>query len=125
MLVRNNHLGDALASCFSSATDPTHNVVLMSAHGFTVVGDSIEESVLRAIYTRENALIQTAALTTHAAHYGPAGRGPALRYLDWREADASAEMTQWSAMRPWGLWLREVEVAGLYINHVGGGGWRE
>jgi hypothetical protein len=39
-----------------------------------------------------------------------------MGYLNATEAAASADMTQWSAMRPWKLWVRELEAAGLYVN---------
>ena len=53
MLVRNTHLGAALASHFSTtatatATAPDHTVVLMRGHGMTVLG--LQDCVLRAIY---------------------------------------------------------------------------
>ena len=116
-LVRNTHLGGALASHFSesdSADEPDHAVVLMRGHGFTVVGGGIEEAVLRAIYTQKNALIQTTALTTLSAHSG--GSAQEIRYLSDKEAEAATDMTRWSASRPWKLWVREVEAANLYVN---------
>ena len=128
MLVRSAYLGEALASQFSnpgpSGTDnsrvPLHNVVLMRGHGLTIVASSIEECVLRAIYTEKNALIQTAALNISAAHLisdGSSNGVDGIRYLDEEEAADSTSMTQWSAMRPWNLWLREVEESGLYAKH--------
>lgn len=39
----------------------------MRGHGLTVVGESIEESVFRAIYTAENARMQTVSLTLQLA----------------------------------------------------------
>ena len=117
MLVRNTHLGATLAACFSDGQSdehlPKHNVTLMRGHGFTVVAENIEECVLRAIYTQKNAMIQTAALTTAAAYGGGAQK---VRYLSEPESVASANMTKWSAQRPWKLWLREVEACGLYVN---------
>ena len=120
MLVRNTHLGAALAAAFSDSKDstsksPDHAVVLMRGHGLTVIAPSIQECVLRAVYTQKNASIQTTALITRAAQYGTS-QAPAVKYLNPAEAAASAEMTRWSAMRPWGLWIREVEAAGLYVN---------
>jgi ribulose-5-phosphate 4-epimerase/fuculose-1-phosphate aldolase len=120
MLVRNTHLGAGLASLFSESADdssktPDHAVVLMRGHGLTVVAPNIQECVLRAVYTQKNASIQTTALTTRAAHFGTSSALP-VKYLSATEAAASADMTGWSAMRPWGLWVREVEAAGLYVN---------
>lgn len=118
MLVRNIHLGSALASQFSEhgneGEEPDHSVVLMRGHGFTVVAPAIQDCVLRAIYTQKNAMIQTTALTTLAAHTG--GKAQDVRYLSDQEAAGAAEMTRWSAMRPWRLWLREVAAANLYVN---------
>lgn len=126
MLVRNTRLGAALAACFAdtpTATSPDHAVVLMRGHGFTTQASSIEECVLRAVYTQQNASIQTTALLTHAAHFSaaPARATDAqaeVKYLDEEESQASGVMTKWSAYRPWGLWCREVEASGLYVNQA-------
>jgi len=65
MLVSNEGLGAALAAHFDDGVA----VTLMRGHGFTTVGDSIEEVVLRAVYTQKNSAIQNiAALTTRAAY---------------------------------------------------------
>jgi len=120
MLVRNIHLGAALAAEFSddksssNTAEPDHAVVLMRGHGLTVVAPSIEDCVLRAVYTQKNAMIQTTALTTLAGHRG--GDASGIRYLSETEAKAAEDMTKWSAMRPWKLWLREVESADMYVN---------
>lgn len=91
----------------------------MRGHGFTVCGRSIQEAILRAVYTKENAAIQTSAITTHAAFHG-ANRGsvPGIAYLGPLEVESTTAMTQWSFMRPWKLWVREVEAAGLYVNLI-------
>lgn len=115
MLVRNTHLGSALAAEFSEGgrgQSPDYPVVLMRGHGLTVVAPAIEDCVLRAIYTQKNAAIQTTALNTASAH----GGGQKVRYLNETEAKAAADMTRWSAQRPWKLWLREIESANLYVN---------
>jgi HCOMODA/2-hydroxy-3-carboxy-muconic semialdehyde decarboxylase len=57
MLVLNAHLGDALAK--SLGANP---VVLMRGHGETVVGRSVREATVRAIYTHIDAQAQSAAL---------------------------------------------------------------
>jgi ribulose-5-phosphate 4-epimerase/fuculose-1-phosphate aldolase len=118
MLVRNEGLGGALAERFDGGVA----VALMRGHGFTAVGEGIEEVVLRAVYTQKNAAIQTAALTTRAA-YLAGGGGEAttadaqgIRYLSEEETADATEMTRWSAQRPWKLWAREVEACGLYVN---------
>ena len=122
MLVRNTHLGAALASHFATntATAPDHSVVLMRGHGMTVIGPTIQDCVLRAIYTQNNASIQTTALLTRAAYRAELEQEQDIReglhYLSEEEAEAATEMTKWSGMRPWMLWLREVEAVGLYVN---------
>lgn len=125
MLVRNAHLGAALAASFgppdAPAKHPRHAVVLMRGHGFTAVGDCIEECVLRAVYTAKNASVQTTVLTTRAATEQAGEQGTAVdpvRYLDEKECEATAQMTKWSKMRPWGLWEREVEASPLYVNEA-------
>lgn len=120
MLVRNTHLGAALASKFATATAPDHAVVLMRGHGMTVIGPTIQDCVLRAVYTQNNAAIQTTALLLRAAYRAELAQGQhmgeGIRYLSEEEAEAAMEMTKWSALRPWSLWLREVEAHGLYVN---------
>jgi len=123
MLVRNTHLGAALASKFATtetATAPDHVVVLMRGHGMTVVGPTIQDTVLRAFYTQSNAVIQTTTLLTRSAYVSELAQGQDIRegihYLSEEEAGAAMEMTKWSALRPWSLWLREVEAAGVYVN---------
>src|SRR5688572_27966635 len=53
MLIRTAALGKALAEKLGDK-----NVVLMRGHGATMIGESIPESVLRAVYSMENATIQ-------------------------------------------------------------------
>ena len=119
MLVSNTRFGAALASHFGDAgNEPNYAVVLMRGHGFTVQGSGIMEAVLRAVYTQQNAGIQTTALTTRAAHTGPlnAGFEQEIHYLSEEETQGATVMTKWSAARPWRLWLREVEAQGMYVN---------
>ncbi|KAJ0413245.1 class II aldolase and Adducin N-terminal domain-containing protein [Aspergillus carlsbadensis] len=121
LLIRTPRLGEHLAACFAEKRDEGYNpVVLMRGHGFTVAGASIEESVFRAIYTAENARVQSASLSLQlAAGTGPLKKGESLYYLEEAELDAATQMTQWSVMRPWKLWVREVEAGGLYVNTAG------
>lgn len=114
MLVRNSHLGEPLAACFDGGAV----VTLMRGHGLTVVADGIEEVVSRSVYTMRNASIQTAALTMQSAYAAQSGgSGPGgLKFLDESESKAATDMARWSAQRPWGLWVREVEASGLYLN---------
>ncbi|KAL3429927.1 class II aldolase and Adducin N-terminal domain-containing protein [Aspergillus tetrazonus] len=120
LLIRNQRLGEHLAACFAEQRQESYNpVVLMRGHGFTVAGASIEESVFRAIYTAENARVQSASLSLQlAAGTGPLKQGQSLYHLEEAELNAVTQMTQWSMMRPWQLWVREVEAGGLYKNSV-------
>lgn len=122
MLIRNVYLGSALASYFTDskdATTPDYLVVLMRGHGLAVLAPTIQDCVLRAVYTQKNAGIQTTSLTTHAAYFGSGRAGPSpteIKYLIEDECKASLAMAIRYAMKPWGLWAREVEAIGLYVN---------
>ncbi len=56
MLVRTAPLGKALAETLGDK-----NVVLMRGHGATMVGKSIQETVFRAVYSMDNAVVQMQA----------------------------------------------------------------
>lgn len=122
LLIRSLHLGESLAACFRAADastqtgkdEPDHSVVLMRGHGYTVAARSIEECVFRAIYTRENAAIQTASLGLSAAYRGTGEPPTEIHYLrdDEIEGATGIALTGWA--RAWGLWVREVEAANLY-----------
>ncbi|OAP54392.1 hypothetical protein AYL99_11493 [Fonsecaea erecta] len=124
LLIRTTGRGRDLAEYFvsasssSSSSSPTqhhhHPVVLMRGHGCTVVGSGVQEAIYRAVYTKLNAAIQTASL--HLARLGGGESGPAseVQYLRDDEVDDTSEMLRHAWGRAWGLWLREVEAAGLY-----------
>ena len=80
----------------------------------------IKDVPLRAVYTQQNASIQTTALLTRAAHFGHGGQEAAkiaeVLYISDEESEGATAMTRQSVMRPWRLWLREVEAQGLYVN---------
>lgn len=119
LLIRNQRLGKDLSACFESSENSHPSVVLMRGHGFTVIGGGIEECVFRAIYTAENARVQTASLTVQlAAGTAPLKNNEALYYLQDSELVATTQMTRWSVMRPWNLWVRETEANPLYINNA-------
>ena len=101
----------------------------MRGHGFTTVGSSIREAVFRAIYTQQNASVQTAALMARNAHLEQTDRGKRSEekrserdggpvYLNEQEVIECTEMGQETAERPWGLWVREVERNPLYANEA-------
>ncbi|PCH04729.1 Hypothetical protein PENO1_026270 [Penicillium occitanis (nom. inval.)] len=147
LLVRDEHLGAALASHFSKLNqaeiendgqvsvnrpkddeqrdaaqgtlqESARAVVLMRGHGLTVVGASIEECVFRAIYTAENAAMQTASLAVHSAYFeGKKADTKGIRYLRSDEHAPSEDMTRWTCMRPWNLWLREIESSALIFEY--------
>jgi len=122
ILVRNAHLGKALADQFTSSKEETgradYGVVLMRGHGMTVIAPNIEECVLRSIYTPRNASIQSTVLLTRAASQTNGTTPAPTAYLNKQEAAAAAEMTHWSSSRPWGLWVKEVETSAMYTNSV-------
>lgn len=114
---------------------PSHPVVLMRGHGFTAVGGTIEEAVYRAVYTVTNAKVQLQACLLQGGYNvglvgeqmqgikidGGKGRAPdtkaeGVKYLSERECKEAWEANKTQASRPWGLWVREVEASGLYVN---------
>ncbi|KIX08686.1 uncharacterized protein Z518_03343 [Rhinocladiella mackenziei CBS 650.93] len=139
LLVRTPLLGEELAMTFLtpanlSATPPTtspdYNVVLMRRHGFTTYGVDIKEAVFRAMFTQSNAQAQTTAATLRSAYGGLTD----VEANEWssgssRNGTGTFEpLTAQQAMdcevsigatsdRPWGLWVREVEVQPLYVNN--------
>ncbi len=155
MLVTNEHLGAGLAAGLHPSTVlgktasmfknyltsstaqpvdfPPNPTILMRGHGFTCVGDRIEDAVNRAVYTCTNARVQTTALLMQGTYNlglvgerfggGEKETGPAkhedIKYLSEREAkDAASQIGgQWA--RPWKLWCAEVENASLYQNDLG------
>jgi ribulose-5-phosphate 4-epimerase/fuculose-1-phosphate aldolase len=155
MLVTNEHLGAGLATGFHPSTlsskavsmvknyitsstpqpvdYPQYPTVLMRGHGFTCIGESIEQAVYRAIYTCTNARVQTTALLMQGTHnlqlvgerFGAAEgeRGPAkhedIKYLSDREAKDAWTANQGHAERPWKLWCAEVANSSLYTNDLG------
>lgn len=112
---------------------PAHPTVLMRGHGFTCVGASIEEAVYRAVYTCTNARVQTTALLLQGGYNTglvgekvgrKEGEGSkiqieGIKYLNDRECKDAWTANQGHASRPWKLWCREVEQAGLYKNELG------
>lgn len=124
LLIRNIDLGTSLASCFTSPTsspdsshrEPDHAVVLMRGHGCTVVASTIEECVYRAIYTKENATVQTTSLGLRMAYHGSHGSAADIQYLHDDEIGGTTAISQTAWGRAWGLWVREVEGSQLYIN---------
>jgi hypothetical protein len=130
MLVNSAHFGSHLASTFSHPSSPSlaHNVVLMRNHGFTTIGISLKQAVYRAVYTHVNASVQSNAIILRNAFQGVSGaaggelkylsEGGELRYLDEEQTRGCMRMNDESQDRPWGLWVREVQANGLYVNEA-------
>jgi ribulose-5-phosphate 4-epimerase/fuculose-1-phosphate aldolase len=87
LLIRDRHLGNALAESLGSA-----NAVLMRGHGSTVVGPSLKQAVYRAVYTEVNA-----KLVADALRLGP------VEYLTPEEANAALAIEK-EIDRPWQFW---------------------
>ncbi|CAD6563597.1 MAG: hypothetical protein ASARMPRED_000082 [Alectoria sarmentosa] len=132
--------GAALASTFLSkdadgappaaSPQPDHAVVLMRGHGFTALGSSVPEAVFRAVYTQQNAGVQTTAMVLRNAQMSAVERGKGreerekgvqdagVRWLGDGELGDCREMGQTTVGRPWGLWVREVEANAFYVNEA-------
>jgi ribulose-5-phosphate 4-epimerase/fuculose-1-phosphate aldolase len=93
LLVRDRPLGAALAQALGGC-----NCVLMRGHGMTVVADSVQEAVFRAIYTEMNARLQLAAETLE---------GP-IQFLSETEGKRSTASNRGTLERPWELWKSAV-----------------
>src|SRR5690349_19227453 len=92
MLVRNAALGRALA-----ATLGAHPVALMRGHGCVVVGQSIQMTVFRSVYTEMNARLQAQAMAL----------GGPVTYLDDEEAKLAGASVGGTVVRPWDLWRKK------------------
>lgn len=89
MLIRNVEQGSALADVLAGDT-----VVLMRGHGFCSVGQTIPVAVFRAVYTQNNAELQSRTMAL----------GGEVTYLDDDEAALSEATNRAVIDRPWGLW---------------------
>ena len=96
VLIRSSMLGAALAKTLGDKT-----VVLLRGHGDAVVGASIREATVRAIYTDINARAQLAALQLNKTI--TALDGPELAYN---------RIEQFDTDRPWDNFVRRLSRAG-------------
>jgi ribulose-5-phosphate 4-epimerase/fuculose-1-phosphate aldolase len=96
MLIRTPEIGLALAESLADK-----NVVLMRGHGATMVGNSIQESVFRAVYSMENAAIQM-----QAHQLGDDGE---VEFLNDEEAEKSSRGR--NVPRSWSLWKHQFSKA--------------
>lgn len=92
MLVGNGKLGKSLADTLGGNT-----VVLMRGHGNVVVGPSLPLLVFRAVYTDQNARMQSQAIAL----------GGPVTYLDAEEAAQAAKVIDQIHSRAWDLWKRK------------------
>lgn len=91
LLISNRKIGKALADMFE-----TSMIVLMRGHGSTVVADTLQKVVYRAVYAELNARYQ---VTANAL-------GP-ITYLTEEEAASCAKNIETQVQRPWDLWKEE------------------
>jgi ribulose-5-phosphate 4-epimerase/fuculose-1-phosphate aldolase len=96
MLIRTAELGRALAESLGDK-----NVVLMRGHGATMIGNSIQESVFRSVYSMENASIQMQAhLLSDSGE---------VEFLNDEEAEKSSRGR--NVPRSWSLWKHQFSKA--------------
>jgi ribulose-5-phosphate 4-epimerase/fuculose-1-phosphate aldolase len=126
MLIRNARFGTALAKYFvkkslweslfspenPNPSDPKHNVVLMSRHGYTTHGRDIETAVYRAIYTKINAEAQTKAIMLQKAF----DQSAPFSFMSTAMCQGCLKMNEGTQDKPWMLWKKEVENSSLYVN---------
>jgi len=96
MLVVNGKLGEFLARKLGNAP-----VILMRGHGNTVVGSSVKQATVRAVYTDINALMQYQALQL----------SPEITCMDHAELLQNAT-ENFDADRPWENFRRRLEKQG-------------
>lgn len=95
LLVRSPALGAKLAERLG-----THAVVLMRGHGFTAVAPSVPVAVFRAVYTDQNARIQSEALKLGTP-----------KYLSEQEAALTQQTMEGLSVRSWEMWKKQAGLA--------------
>lgn len=93
LLISNNELGRELVKCMNG-----HAIVLMRGHGSTVVGQSLIQTVYRAVYAELNARYQMEAMQMGD-----------VTYLTAAEAEACVRNIEPQMQRPWALWKEAAE----------------
>jgi ribulose-5-phosphate 4-epimerase/fuculose-1-phosphate aldolase len=93
LLIRNQALGKALAKQLGPSA-----VALLRGHGNVVTGNSIQQVVFRAIYTENNARLQSEAM-----------RLGEINFLTPEEAQATSDMNDQHLGRPWEMWKRRAQ----------------
>lgn len=94
LLIRNMALGKALAKALGN-----HPVALIRGHGSVAVGESLRESVFRAIYTEVNAKIQLEAMRM----------GKPIKFLTPGEVAKRSDSRDPTFRRPWEFWVAQTE----------------
>ena len=88
----------------------------------TIAAASIEHCVFRAIYARNNAIVQTTALLLRGAlNLGAVNEdneGEDLTFLNDEEVADCTDINTKTVLRPWLAWTREIQVNPLYVNLV-------
>jgi ribulose-5-phosphate 4-epimerase/fuculose-1-phosphate aldolase len=92
LLIRNQALGKALADVLGTSA-----VALMRGHGSVAVGNAIQQSVFRAIYTESNARLQSQAMQLGDINFMTPG-----------EAQAASDMNDAHLDRPWQMWKQQI-----------------
>ncbi len=92
LLIRTADLGADLSRCLGRGS-----AVLMRGHGFTVVGETVQQAVFRSVYLESNAKIQMAALQLGT-----------VQYLTEAEALAAARVNESQIGRAWEVWSRDL-----------------
>jgi ribulose-5-phosphate 4-epimerase/fuculose-1-phosphate aldolase len=111
MLVTNTKLGSSLAKTLGRDNGdgtPQYPVILMRAHGFVATANSIEMAVCKGVYTAQNARVQSSAM----------GLGGRVQLFNEREAHDTGTTTTRGAVKPWPLWVAEVENCSIYRNCI-------
>jgi HCOMODA/2-hydroxy-3-carboxy-muconic semialdehyde decarboxylase len=88
LLITGHALGAALAKMFDAS-----DIVLMRGHGSTVVANTIQLAVYRAVYAELNAQYQLAA-----------GQLGDINFLTEAESRACVDRVESQTQRPWDLW---------------------
>lgn len=92
LLIRDNKLGDALASVLADRP-----AALMRGHGSVVVGTSIQQAVWRAFFLEQNAKLQLESMKIGS-----------VNFLNAEEAALAGNMGDSQIVRPWELWKKRI-----------------
>jgi HCOMODA/2-hydroxy-3-carboxy-muconic semialdehyde decarboxylase len=93
LLIRNHELGRALAAMFKQ-----NSIVLMRGHGSTVVGETLQKAVYRAVYAEINARYQLQASSLGT-----------ITYLTPEESRACVYSVEGQIQRPWDFWKQQAQ----------------